>query len=497
MPTHSDQLTLDTSWARGGEDPRIIDAPANYGPTPPLGGKCENQSAGVLPGLLVSSGQSVPSAPDRLPLRSVVDDDDQQRAIAIMQSGRNTFLTGMAGTGKSHTLLTFISQSFRPVEACATTGIAALNLQDQFMSRAGIMLPARTVYSWAGIGLGPAYGQTNEQYFEYLDRNMTRSRRGAYARIRRAETLIIDEISMLPGRILNYLDFHMRRIRETNRPFGGVQIIAVGDFHQLPPVAKNGIYDWAFMSQAWQVAGFQFAALRTIRRQSDPIFIDALNAFRVGRISTAVADVLAARVQKFVNRRVPRLMTHNSQVNKWNAYQLGEIDGPEKIYNAEFSGAEADQQFLAKHSVTPSELLMKCGARVMVTANISDGAGGIVAVNGQCGTVRDLRLNSVMVALDNGAEVEIAQHNWSMDPQNSESATMTQIPLRPAYAMTIHKSQGLTLDKAHIDIRAACEPGQAYVALSRLRSLSGLYLKEWISGVVVCEAAINFYRKNL
>lgn len=423
-------------------------------------------------------------------------DSDQQAAIAAMQAGGNVFLTGMAGTGKSHTLLSFIGQALRPIEACATTGIAALNLQDQFLSRAGIPLPARTIYSWAGIGLGPAVGQTDEDYWEYLDRNMTRTRRGAYARIARAESLIIDEISMLPGRILDYLDFHLRRVRAVARPFGGVQIIAVGDFHQLPPVAKNGKYDWAFRSRAWREAGFQVAALHTIRRQSDPVFIAALNAFREGRISRAVADTLSSRVKMFVDRRVVRLMTHNSQVDRWNSYQIGEIEAPEHTYSADFTGSDTERAFLAKNSVTPASLVLKSGARVMVTANITDGAGGMLAVNGQCGTVRAMLPDSVLVTLDNGSEASIQPHSWQIDPQNPESATMTQIPLRPAYAMTIHKSQGLTLDRAHIDIRAAREPGQAYVALSRLRSLSGLYLKEWISGVVISEAAAAFYRQT-
>jgi len=428
--------------------------------------------------------------------RAAVSLDPQQaEAVELMQSGENVFLSGMAGTGKSTTLLDWISGAFRPVEVTATTGIAALNLQDQFMRRAGLPLPAHTIYRWAGIGLGPAEGQKPEDYFAYLERNMTRSRMAAFQRIRRAEALVIDEISMLPGRILDYLDHHFRAVRGDRRPFGGMQIVAVGDFLQLPPVAKSGRYDWAFLAPSWAKAGFRSAYLTQIHRQDEPLFVEALNNFREGRISRAVADTLAARVKMFVDRRVVRLMTHNAQVDKWNAYQIGEIDAPEVTFNAEFKGPEHEAEFLAKNAITPTELTLKEGARVMVTANITGEGGELLAVNGQCGTVAGFGHESVAVRMDGGRLMTLEPRAWTFDPQRDDSATMRQIPLRPAYALTIHKSQGLTLDSAHIDIRAAREPGQAYVALSRLRSLRGLYLKDWIKGVHVSEAAINFYRK--
>lgn len=414
-----------------------------------------------------------------------------------MQQGGNVFLSGMAGTGKSTTLLEFIGQAFRRVDVCATTGIAALNLQEQFRRRAGIGLPAHTIYRWAGIGLGPSPGQSHENFWDFLNRYpMPRSRVSAFRRIVKCETLIIDEISMLPGKILNYLDFHFKAIRGSRLPFGGIQLIAVGDFLQLPPVAKNGIYDWAFASKAWESANLEMAYLTTIHRQDEPDFVAALNAFREGKISRGVATVLAARVKMFVDRKIPRLMTHNSQVDKWNNYQIGEIDGTEHIFDAKFSGSEFEAEFLKKNSITPEKLVLKIGARVMITANLTaPETGDLVAVNGQCGSVTEFGSDEILIRLDGGRIISIGRHEWTFDPQRDDSASMMQFPLRPAYALTIHKSQGLTLDCAHIDIRAAREPGQAYVALSRLRSLSGLYLKEWIAGVHVSEAAINFYRR--
>lgn len=421
-------------------------------------------------------------------------DREQQEALDVMQGGENVFLSGMAGTGKSTTLLEFVGQAFRRVDVTATTGIAALNLQDQFMRRAGIPLAAHTVYRWAGIGLGPAAGQRDEDYFAFLSYNPPRSRVAAFARVRRAECLVIDEISMLPGRVLDYLDYHFRQLRGSSRPFGGVQMVAVGDFLQLPPVAKGGRYDWAFLARSWRAADFLPCYLTTIHRQDEPDFVAALNSFREGRVSRAVADTLASRVRMFVDRRVVRLMTHNAQVDKWNSYQIGEIPGPETEYAADFEGPEHEAEFLRKNSITPERLALKARARVMVTANITGERGELLAVNGQCGTVAATGSDHVAVELDGGRFLDLAPMTWTFDPQRDDSAKMTQIPLRPAYALTIHKSQGLTLDRAHIDIRAAREPGQAYVALSRLRSLRGLYLKEWIKGVHVSEAAINFYR---
>ena len=484
MQPHSDPRACTLSKAPGGD----------VGATQ-TSGVSQGRGNGVLSGVLVPQIESVSQGVHGLPVRPGLD-AQQAAALELMQGGRNVFLTGMAGTGKSHVTINFIWQSFRAVDVCATTGIAALNLQDSFRARAGIHLPAHTVYRWAGIGLGPARGQTSEQYWEFLNAGrLPMSRVAAFQRVARCECLVIDEISMLPGRVLDYLDFHCKKIRGNEAPFGGIQIVAVGDFCQLPPVAKTGSYDWAFLCKSWIGARFQMAYLTTIHRQDEPVFVEALNNFREGRISRAVADVLAGRVKMFVDRRIVRLMTHNAQVDKWNAYQIGEIKSPERVWEAEFEGPASDCEFLAKNSITPTTLVLKIGARVMVTANITDIAGNLAAVNGQCGTVESMDDCTVAVRLDGArTTISLPQQTWTFDPQKKESGKMQQIPLRPAYALTIHKSQGLTLERAYIDIRAAREPGQAYVALSRLKSLDGLFLKEWIKGVHVSEAAINFYR---
>lgn len=412
-----------------------------------------------------------------------------------MRSGRNVFLTGKAGVGKSTVIGDYIGSSYTPVDVTATTGIAAINLQDAFLQKTGILLRAMTIYRWAGIGIGPRTGESFVDFFRDLEINLFPARRAAFNRIRKANTLLIDEISMLPGQVLDYLDFHCRQIREDDRPFGGIQVIAVGDFLQLPPVSKTGIYDWAFLSDAWKSADFIPAFLDTIHRQDEPDFIAALNDFREGRIRGATAKTLAARIARFPDRNITRLFTHNTQVNKWNDYSLGCIEHEqERVFTADSEGPPNEVEFLRKNMITPWELRLKRGARVMVTRNLSEG-GELIAANGATGTVEDFTFDGqIAIRLDGGQTREIGRHTFHYDPMRQDSGRITQYPLRLAYAMTIHKSQGLTLDRALIDIRAAREPGQAYVALSRLRSLNGLHLKDWISGIFVSNEAINFYR---
>lgn len=422
-------------------------------------------------------------------------DLSQQRALALMRSGRNVFLTGLAGTGKSTVVGEFIGSAFNSVEVTATTGIAAINLQDAFLAKCGLTLRASTIYRWAGIGIGPRPRQSFEDFFAEISLQMYPARAAAFSRIRNAETLLIDEISMLPGRILDYLDFHCRTLRDSQKPFGGIQIITVGDFLQLPPVAKTQIYDWAFLSKSWKEADFSTAFLDTIHRQDEPEFVSALNDFREGRIRGSTAAILSKRIARFPHRDITRLFTHNTQVNKWNTYSLGCIeDQVERIFEAESEGPDSEVQFLRKNMITPWVLHLKKGARVMVTRNLTE-SGELIAANGATGRVEDFTADGrILITLDGDRQVLIEKHTFHFDPLRKESGSITQYPLRLAYAMTIHKSQGLSLDRALIDIRAAREPGQAYVALSRLRTLRGLHLKDWIKGIYVSEPAINFYR---
>ncbi|MBI5386778.1 MAG: AAA family ATPase [Verrucomicrobia bacterium] len=415
----------------------------------------------------------------------------EARFLAHAHAGRNCFLTGMAGTGKSTLLKRYIVESLKRVDITAPTGVAALNVGGM------------TIHRFCGMLLGPAPGQTNEVYFDLLRRDPRRSILAGFNRVRRCEVLVIDEISMLPGRQLDFVEFLFRRLRDNVNPFGGCQVIATGDFLQLPPVRTNEAtpYDWAFLSPAWERAGFKTVELDIVRRQDEPEFVRALGNFRRGRVWGEDARLLQGRVKNFPPSNLPRLFTHNVQVEKWNVFQLGELPGEESVLAAEQSGPEQQRAFLTKNLLTPATLRMKPGALVMFTVNKNElGRREPLFVNGQIGTVIECRVRNaecgrVRVKVQTGEVIAVEPFTWRYDAHDDGAASFKQFPLRLAWAMTIHKAQGLTLDAAYLDIRAAREPGQAYVAVSRVRTLAGLHFKDWFKGLRVSPEAIRFYEE--
>lgn len=415
----------------------------------------------------------------------------ESRFLAAAQDGRNCFLTGMAGTGKSTLLRQFIAQSLRKVDVTAPTGVAALNVGGM------------TIHRFCGMLLGPQPGQSNEDYFAVLERDPRRSILAGFNRVRRCEALVIDEISMLPGRQLEFVEFLFRRLRGRDEPFGGCQVIVTGDFLQLPPVRMNdgAAYDWAFLSPAWASAEFKTVLLETVRRQDEPAFVRALGEFRLGHVWGDTARLLQSRVRSFPPSTLTRLFTHNVQVDRWNTFQLSEVPGEESVLEAEQSGPELQREFLTKNLLTPATLRLKPGAMVSFTINRAvSGSQKPLFVNGQMGVVMECGTGNaecvtVKVRVASGDVIPVERFTWRYDARDPESGTFTQFPLRLAWAMTIHKSQGLTLDAAYLDIRAAREPGQAYVAVSRVRTLAGLHFKEWFKGLHVSPEAIAFYRR--
>jgi len=303
---------------------------------------------------------------------------------------------------------------------------------------------------------------------------------------------------MMPGRTLNFVDFLFRKVRECEEPFGGCQVIVTGDFLQLPPVRTNEsqAYDWAFASSAWERAQFSPIVLLTVRRQDEPQFVDSLSAFRRGRLFGDSARLLMSRVVQFPPSNLTRLFTHNVQVDKWNNFQLGELPGEVVTLEAVRTGPEAQVAFLEKNLLTPGTLLLKPGAQVMFTVNKNPTMDSPVSfVNGQTGVVCSINPGIVSVELPGGQRVECEPFTWRYSQDDDRCGKFIQFPLRLAWAMTIHKSQGLTLDNAYLDIRAAREPGQAYVAVSRVRTLAGLHFKEWPKGIHVSPEALDFYNK--
>ena len=400
---------------------------------------------------------------------------DQFRDLA--DTGRNVFLTGPAGSGKSHNVRDYLKRH-PDTHVTASTGVAALNVGGM------------TVHRWSGMLLGPAPGQDFEQYFAGLAQNAKPNVRAAFNRVRRCERLVIDEISMLAGQAFGYLDYHCRRVRDDDRPFGGIQVIGTGDALQLPPVRTNQTlpYDWFFNTEAWSDAGFCKVELRKIMRQDEPEFVTALGKIRRGEIDAATEKLLRPRITTFPARNITRLFTHNSMVDRWNNFCLGELPGPESTREADTWGPHNQIEFLEKNLLTPKVLRLKPGAKVMFTVNKPDEG----FVNGQTGEVVSIGFTSVVVHTQ-GKELEVSPYRWRFDSTDKTSAWLEQLPLRLANALTIHKAQGLTLDSAFVDVRAAREPGQAYVALSRVRTLAGLHLKDWPKVISVSQRALNFH----
>ena len=424
----------------------------------------------------------------------------ENRFLVAASGGQNCFLTGMAGTGKSTLLRRFIDDcssalSPRKVDVTAPTGVAALNVGGM------------TVHRFCGMLLGPQEGQDNETYFAQLAQDERPSIRAGFRRVQRCETLVIDEISMLPGRQLDFIEFLFRHLRGRDEPFGGCQVIVTGDFLQLPPVrvlargqAENQPYDWAFLAASWQRADFKTIQLDTVRRQDEPEFVRALSRFRLGRVAGEDARLLQSRIKNFPPADLTRLFTHNVQVDRWNAFQLGELPGPAVRLAALQTGPPHQREFLEKNLLTPAVLDLKRGALVMFTVNKNErGSPTPVFVNGQIGHVVEVAEGSgspvVKVRLENGEVLQVERFIWRYSQKDPDGATFSQFPLRLAYAMTIHKSQGLSLRAAYLDIRAAREPGQAYVAVSRVRTLAGLHFKAWFKGVHVSPEAIRFYEE--
>ena len=406
------------------------------------------------------------------------DPTPEDRFMVWAKSFGNVFLTGQAGTGKSTLLREFLSrvEGVRDVAITAPTGIAALNVG------------GTTVHRWCGMQLGPQDGEDFEGAAERLEEQP--SIHGARKRVRGTEVLVIDEISMMAGRHLDFLNYWVKRIREDSRPFGGLQVIFLGDFLQLPPVRvdQSKPYDWAFLSKAWEEADFKTIKLETVRRQNDVPFIEMLSGFRVGRMKPRDNQLLRSALRMNPPEHITRLMTHNVQVDKWNNYRLSSIDGPIAVFDSDVRGVDQAVEFATKNMSTPRVLQLKPGAAVMFTAN--DAEQGFY--NGQVGKVVEFRGGDIVVE-SRGEKISLGRRKWFFE---SLGVTVQQYPLRLAYAMTIHRAQGLTLDAARIDIRAAREPGQAYVALSRVRTLGGIYLTEWPKGWFISEEALRFERRE-
>jgi len=378
----------------------------------------------------------------------------QEQALKILKSRSNVFLTGEPGAGKTYTINMFtdwLDANGIIYAVTASTGIAASHIN------------GATIHSWSGIGI--------MKNLEQVDIDGIRFNKFHYKRIIEARTLILDEVSMLEASFIDDLDKVLRAIHKTQRPFGGIQVVMVGDFFQLPPVSRDGTARFAFESQAWNDAGFQVCYLTEQHRQADPTFTDILRAMRFGSMTEEHHTVLRSRMS---NGTAPtNLFTHNRDVDYMNTEKLNQLPGKEHVFKMTWSGRDFDVATLKRNCLSPEVLVLKEGAVVMFTANKPDRG----YVNGSVGVVEGFPNGVPKVKLTDGSYAYPEEYTWkAYDEKKNVKASIQQLPLRLAWAITVHKSQGMSLDAAVIDLSAAFEYGHGYVAISRVRSLEGLHL---------------------
>lgn len=385
----------------------------------------------------------------------------QDKALAILKSGQNVFLTGSAGTGKTYVLNAFIKHMNKykiPIAVTASTGIAATHIKGQ------------TIHSWVGMGIKD---QMSIKELHYLSSNKALKKK-----VEKVKTLIIDEISMLHQKQLNLVDQILQHLRDNSKPFGGIQVIFCGDFFQLPPVSKYqepGRDKFAFMSEAWVAADLKICYLTVQYRQSQNQLGEMLTEIRNGNPTEKTTGFLDELVKQSNDLEPPiRLYTHNADVDKINQKELDALDTPSKKFWATTRGKKELIDTLKKSVIVNEKLELKVGAKVMFVKNNPDKG----YINGTLGVIKGYSdLGFPIVKTSRKKEIIATTEEWSIDNETGVSlASFIQIPLRLAWAITIHKSQGMTLDSAELDLRKTFEKGQGYVALSRLKSETGLKL---------------------
>ena len=382
----------------------------------------------------------------------------QKEALNILKSGRNVYLTGAAGSGKTYVLneyIKYLKDHGVGVAVTASTGIAATHLGGM------------TIHSWSGIGI-------KDNLSEYEMENLIQ-REYLWKRYSKTKVLVIDEISMINPKMFDSLNEVAKMMKRDDKVFGGMQVVLSGDFFQLPPVMRDGEkIMYIDKSDTWKKMDIRVCYLDGQYRQADLSLENILNEIREGEIS----DETREKLEKMVNsesklKKTPtRLYTHNFDVDSVNETELKKLPGDLFEYEMKTRGRANLVATLCKSILAPEILRLKKNAVVMfVKNNFEEGY-----VNGTLGKVIDFDRDVPIVETYSGKRIYVTNVKWQVEDDGKVLASAEQLPLRLAWAITVHKSQGMSLDSAEIDLSKAFVPGQGYVALSRLRNLSGLNL---------------------
>ena len=457
-------------------------------------------------------------------------DEHAAAMLAIFCKGRNVLITGGAGTGKTavvrdHIIAEFERRGYH-YGVCATTGIA------------GSHLSGRTIHSYIGMGLGPRWApgmppqdmsedELEEHYTIFSDQLFSRGAgkprfQGVLKRLRAITHLILDEVSMMPGNaLLGFVDHWLKRVRKSEEPFGGMKMIFVGDFCQLPPVcAKGSRVDWAFMSWAWQNAAVLPIELTKIFRQSDRHFVDLLNRTRMAEPFTDEdIEFLRSRVLPEGDLMRTMLCSTNREVDKRNENAIKSIPGEATeipaIYRIEphhlgpYDSVEDIRENLMRNKPLRDPLMLKVGLPVLITVNGPEGAE-VPYFNGSRARVLSIPQGEngmLYLELEAGGRLSLARQTFTRNSDEhaedkinvagkmvAQFPLLTHFPVMPASAISVHRSQGLSLDECLIDLSRSFAPGQVYVALSRLRTPAGLWLVSDSFKVEADKYAVRFYQ---
>ncbi|NCN27817.1 AAA family ATPase [bacterium] len=405
--------------------------------------------------------------------------EQQTQAMKLLHGHRNVFVTGGAGTGKSYLIQNYLKGTDRKcIPVLASTGAAA------------VLVGGRTFHSFFGLGILEGGPEVT------IDRALRDKR--VVSRLRNANAIVIDEISMIPGEILSVAETIASLSRDSTKPWGGIKIIAVGDFAQLPPINRySNRKDWAFLNPAWHKTQFLNVHLTQMMRSGEDInFCEALSDIRHGIVSERVSNLLDDCSEMFDGEEFTGsvLFAKKVDVERVNNDKLSSLGGESMVFPTTYVGSDRFKQMLAKSAPVVEHLILKKNAFVMLRTNDPKGRW----VNGSLGHIKRMDDSELQITLLNGRDVEISPASFTMlDADGKEVASARNFPVSLAWAVTIHKSQGATLDNAMVTLRNLWEPGQAYVALSRVRSSRGLKVSSWDARSIMADPKVIEFHSEL